>query len=66
MKGIAQSHFVGIQRVQPHKERIVHAFDLDDTITQKPDFAHLFSADAITINIKAFYNLKVDISLWKS
>ena len=31
------SHFVGIQRVQPHKERIVHAFDLDDTITQKPD-----------------------------
>ena len=37
MKGIAQSHFVGIQRVQPHKERIVHAFDLDDTITQKPD-----------------------------
>lgn len=36
MKGIAQSHFVGIQRVQPHKSRIVHAFDLDDTITQKP------------------------------
>ena len=36
MKGLISSHYVGIQRVVANKSRIVHAFDLDDTITMKP------------------------------
>jgi len=37
MKGLSSTHFVGIQRVAPSKTQIVHAFDLDDTITIKPE-----------------------------
>lgn len=36
MKGISSKHYVGIQRVAASKSCIVHAFDLDDTITMKP------------------------------
>jgi len=36
MQGINNNHYVGIQRTTPSKSRIVHAFDLDDTITMKP------------------------------
>ena len=36
MKAISTSNYVGIQRTAPSKSRIVHAFDLDDTLTIKP------------------------------
>ena len=36
MQGISTNNYVGIQRTVPNKSRIVHAFDLDDTITMKP------------------------------
>ena len=36
MKGISSNHYVGIEKIAPSKQRIVHAFDLDDTITIKP------------------------------
>lgn len=37
MYAITHTHCVGIQRVRPSKSRIVHAFDLDDTLTIKPE-----------------------------
>lgn len=37
MNAFASTHYVGIHRTSPSKQRIVHAFDLDDTITIKPD-----------------------------
>ena len=33
---ISHQHFVGLQRTAPSKTAIVHAFDLDDTLTLKP------------------------------
>ena len=33
----ANTHFHAIQRIAPSKRVIVHAFDLDDTITLKPE-----------------------------
>ena len=36
MQAISTNNYVGIQRTVPNKSRIVHAFDLDDTITMKP------------------------------
>ena len=37
MQGISSNHYVGIQRTAPSKSKIVHAFDLDDTLTLKPN-----------------------------
>ena len=36
MQAISTPNYVGIQRNRPNKSRIVHAFDLDDTLTLKP------------------------------
>ena len=36
IRAISSKHFVGIVRVEPSKQHIVHAYDFDDTITRKP------------------------------
>ena len=36
MQAFKHEHFVGIQRLAPTK-KVVHIFDLDDTLTLKPD-----------------------------
>ena len=36
LESISSAHYVGFQRTLPTKSRIVHAFDLDDTLTLKP------------------------------
>ena len=36
MNGINTEHYAGIQFTAPNKSVIVHAFDLDDTLTLKP------------------------------
>tara|TARA_R110002020_G_scaffold471186_1_gene698011 strand:+ start:981 stop:1499 length:519 start_codon:yes stop_codon:yes gene_type:complete len=37
MNAIQNYQYIGIQKRTPSKQRIVHAFDLDDTLTIKPD-----------------------------
>ena len=37
MKALSNQQFVCIQRRAPSKAKIIHAFDLDDTLTVKPD-----------------------------
>ena len=37
IKSICSKHFVGIILVEPSKSHIVHVYDMDDTLTVKPD-----------------------------
>jgi len=74
MKRFAGEHYVGIEMAPTNKKQVVHAFDVDDTLTRKPenfdntgltkeeffDAARQFPADSALVELAQLLHSKGD------